>query len=435
MKYRKNPESALKFCYNSGWNIVSVPGMQDLQTIRLGDFVLNRAGGYLEDATGAERPLRPKSYRLLEVLCERRGTLVSKDDLILEVWPDVIVSDDSLAHCVSDIRRALGPQAAKLLRTMPRRGYMMAAEAEPASPARPVSKSGFGLAAGLVAGLLLVAPVVWWGTPHRAPGEAPGAAVTAVRQAEALLEGRDWRRRENNEQARRLLEQVVSEDPDNPGALAGLGLTYWLEVQHLAWGGGRREMQRALELVERSVASGGSDRSHRLLAEMRLLAPFQELRSPVDALASARAAVAIAPDDADNLAVLAQALALTGHPTDAVGVIEQALLKNPSPPDWHRQVAGLSYLLAGESARAAERFGPLYGAGTFANARWWPGWLFAASLAHAGRIDEAELVIRAARKQRPEHSVAAVAQSFDGFADEAGRALFLDGLRLAGLPG
>ena len=125
--------------------------MQDLQTIRLGDFVLNRAGGCLEDATGAERPLRPKSYRLLEVLCERRGTLVSKDDLILEVWPDVIVSDDSLAHCVSDIRRALGPQAAKLLRTMPRRGYMLAAEPEPASPARPVSKSGFGLAAGLVA--------------------------------------------------------------------------------------------------------------------------------------------------------------------------------------------------------------------------------------------------------------------------------------------
>ncbi|MEQ8697204.1 MAG: winged helix-turn-helix domain-containing protein [Bauldia litoralis] len=55
-------------------------------------------------------------------MCERRGTLVSKDDLVREVWPDVIVSDDSLAHCVSDIRRALGPQAAKLLRTMPRRG-------------------------------------------------------------------------------------------------------------------------------------------------------------------------------------------------------------------------------------------------------------------------------------------------------------------------
>jgi tetratricopeptide (TPR) repeat protein len=256
-----------------------------------------------------------------------------------------------------------------------------------------------------------------------------------VLRADALLEARDWRRRADNEQARRLLEQVVAEDPENPEALASLGLTYWLEVQHLAWGGGRREMERALELVERSVANGGSDRSHRLLAEMRLLAPFRELRSPVDALASARAAVAIEPKDADNLAVLAQALSLTGNAREAVGIIEQALLDSPSPPDWHRQVAGLSYLLAGESARAVEKLGPLYGAGTFANARWWPGWLFAASLAHAGRIGEAELVVRAARQQRTEHSVAAVAQSYDGFADDAGLALFLDGLRLAGLRG
>jgi len=410
--------------------------MQDLQRIRLGDFVLNRARGCLEDATGAERFLRPKSYRLLEVLCERRGELVSKDDLVREVWPDVFVSDDSLAHCVSDIRRALGLHAARLLRTVPRRGYMLtASEPAPSTPARQIPKFRIMLAGGLAAGLLLVVAGVWWETPHRAIKETPDAAVPAVQRADTLLETRDWRRRENNDQARRLLEQALAEDPENPEALASLGLTYWLEVQHLAWGGGRREMERALDLVERSVAGGGSDRSHRLLAEMRLLAPFRDLRSPVDALASARAAVAIAPDDADNLAVLAQALALTGHSKDAVGVIEQALLHSSDPPDWHRQVAGLSYLLAGESARAAEKFGPLYGAGTFAHARWWPGWLFAASLAHAGRIDEAELVVRAAQQQRTEHSIAAVAQSFDGFADEAGLALFLDGLRLAGLPG
>jgi DNA-binding winged helix-turn-helix (wHTH) protein/tetratricopeptide (TPR) repeat protein len=410
--------------------------MQDSQRIRLGDFVLNRACGALEDATGAERFLRPKSYRLLEVLCERRGELISKDDLVREVWPDVFVSDDSLAHCVSDIRRALGPHAAKLLRTVPRRGYMLvASESVPNFPAQQITKSKIMLAGGLAAGLLLVVAGAWWGVPQKAINEAPDAAVSAVQRADALLEARDWRRRENNEQARRLLEKVVADDPENPEALASLGLTYWLEVQHLAWGGGRREMERALELVERSVASGGSDRSHRLLAEMRLLAPFTNLRSPIDALASARAAVAIEPNDADNLAALAQALALTGHSQDAVGVIEQALLHSPAPPDWHRQVAGLSYLLAGDSARAAEKFGPLYGAGTFANARWWPGWLFAASLAHAGRIDEAEAVVEAAQQKRTEHSVAAVAQSFDGFADEAGLALFLDGLRRAGLPG
>ncbi len=47
--------------------------------LRFGGFALNRARGCLEDGTGGERFLRPKSYRVLEVLSERRGQLVSKD--------------------------------------------------------------------------------------------------------------------------------------------------------------------------------------------------------------------------------------------------------------------------------------------------------------------------------------------------------------------
>lgn len=411
--------------------------MDNPNAIRFGGFVLNRARGCLEDETGSERFLRPKSHRVLQILCERRGELISKDELARVAWPNVFVSDDSLAHCVSDIRRALGPEGAALLRTVPRRGYMLtASEAEPPAPVQAVAKPRMNWAGGgLAAALLLAACGVWWMTP-RVPAEtAHEVSASAVRQADALLEARDWRRRDDNEKARQLLERVVRDEPGNPHALASLGLTYWLEVQHLAWGGGRREMERALELVERSVAAGGSDRSHRLLAEMRLLAPFGELRSPVDALASARAAVAIDPDNPDNMVVLARALALTGRPKEAVGTIERALRLDRTSPEWHREVAGLSYLLAGEPARAAEKLGPLYGAGTFANARWWPGWLFVASLAHAGRIDEAAGLVRAANARRPEHSVSAVAQSFDGLAEEAGLGLVLEGLRLAGMPG
>jgi DNA-binding winged helix-turn-helix (wHTH) protein len=204
--------------------------------IRFGGFVLNRARGCLEDETGSERFLRPKSYRVLEILCERRGELISKDELVRVVWPDVFVSDDSLAHCVSDIRRALGPDGARLLRTVPRRGYMLvASKSGPEAPAR-IEKLRMIWAGGLAAGLLLAAGGVWWTTPRPATEAATEAAAAVVQQAEALLEGRDWRRREDNERARRLLEQVVADDPGNTDALASLGLTYWMEVQHLAWG-------------------------------------------------------------------------------------------------------------------------------------------------------------------------------------------------------
>ncbi len=408
--------------------------MDDHDRISFGDFVLNRVHGRLEGRDGSERFLRPKSYRVLELLCERRGQLVSKDELIGEAWPGVFVTDDSLAHCVSDIRRALGPKGARLLRTIPRRGYVLsAAEPGPEAPVRRLTGARIVMLSGLVVALAVGG--VWWTMPRSAvEAAAPEVTASTLQEAEALLEARDWRQREHNERARRLLEQVIANNPEDPDALASLGLTYWLEVQHLAWGGGRREMERALGLVERSVAFGGSDRSHRLLAEMRLLAPFRELRSPVDALASARAAYAINPDSPDNMAVLAQALALSGRPKEAIGMIERALRLRPHPPKWHQQIAGLAYLLAGEPARAAEQLGPLYGAGTFANARWWPGWLYIASLAHGGRIDDAAAVVRAAKARRPERSVSAVAQSLDVFADEAGLGLVREGLRLAGMP-
>lgn len=412
--------------------------MSTSSTIRFGGFILNRARGCLEDTRGDERFLRPKSYRLLEVLLDRRGRLASKDDLVREVWPDVFVSDDSLAHCVSDIRRALGPEGAGLLRTVPRRGYMLLAEdAPPESPRRTRDRPWQFPAGGLVAALFVASAGLWWlapGTPEVTTPLLAEVAIPAEVRAESLLDERNWRRRENNDEARVLLEAVLEESPDNADAWASLGLTYWLEVRHLSWGGGRREMTQALDMVERAIAIGGSARSHRLLAEMRLLAPFPEMRSPVDALANAQAAVALEPTDAGNLAVLARVFALTGRAQDAVRMIEQARRRDPAAPDWYREVAGLSYLLAGEPARAVEEFGPLYGAGTFVSARWWPGWLLAASLAHAGRVDQATAVVRAAQKRRPAQSVASIAQSMTGFADPAGLDVVLDGLRMAGVP-
>ena len=142
-------------------------------------------------------------------------------------------------------------------------------------------------------------------------------------------------------------------------------------------------------VAELQTAGAVRTRAHRLLAEMRLLAPFPEMRSPLDAMSHARAAVTIDPENPDNLAVLAHVMALTGRDAEAVQTIEQALRRNPSPPDWYRHVAGMSYLIGGNPARAAETFGSLHGAGTFTGTRWWPGWLFAASLAQSGRMEEA----------------------------------------------
>ena len=86
-----------------------------------------------------EIDLRPKSFALLRYLVENAGRLVSKDELVNIVWPEVIVTDESLAQCVSEVRRALGDGEQRLIKTVPRRGYLFAASVS----SHPVERAVF----------------------------------------------------------------------------------------------------------------------------------------------------------------------------------------------------------------------------------------------------------------------------------------------------
>ncbi|MDP1966126.1 MAG: winged helix-turn-helix domain-containing protein [Reyranella sp.] len=70
-----------------------------------------------------EVALRPKSFDVVRHLLENAGRIVAKDELMKAVWPGVTVSDESLAQCVSEIRRSLGAAGPRIVKTVPRRGY------------------------------------------------------------------------------------------------------------------------------------------------------------------------------------------------------------------------------------------------------------------------------------------------------------------------
>src|SRR5262245_41735051 len=103
---------------------------------RFGPFVLNLDRGCLQKA-GADLALRPKSFDVLRYLVERAGRLVSKDEVVGAVWPDVTVSDDALTQCVRDIRKVLGDDGEQFIRTVQRRGYIFVAETVPLAAAAP----------------------------------------------------------------------------------------------------------------------------------------------------------------------------------------------------------------------------------------------------------------------------------------------------------
>ena len=74
---------------------------------------------------GSEIALPPRVLGVLEVLLDRAGDVVPRQDLLDRVWKDAFVTDTSLAEAVSYLRSALGddPQAPRYIQTIHRRGY------------------------------------------------------------------------------------------------------------------------------------------------------------------------------------------------------------------------------------------------------------------------------------------------------------------------
>jgi len=93
---------------------------------RFGEFTLDPGRGRLLNVD-QEVKLRPKVYDALLYILENRGRLIAKEELIRELWSDAFVTEDSLVQCMVELRRALEDRAQKIVKTVPRRGYVFTA--------------------------------------------------------------------------------------------------------------------------------------------------------------------------------------------------------------------------------------------------------------------------------------------------------------------
>lgn len=66
-------------------------------------------------------------------LARQAGETVPKDELLKAVWPDTFVTDDGLVLSISELRRVFQADAreARVIRTIPKRGYRLVAPVEP----------------------------------------------------------------------------------------------------------------------------------------------------------------------------------------------------------------------------------------------------------------------------------------------------------------
>src|SRR5688572_25047209 len=103
--------------------------MGQSSVFRFGDFVLDGTQRRLL-RSGEDVYLPPKTFELLLHLLRNRGRVLSKDELLEAVWPDVNVVENTLAQRIREIREALGDGAhgARFIKTVPRVGYQFIGE-------------------------------------------------------------------------------------------------------------------------------------------------------------------------------------------------------------------------------------------------------------------------------------------------------------------
>ena len=122
--------------------------------ICFGDFEFDPETGQIRrDGRGV--PLEPQPLRVLALLLERPGSIVSRDELRERIWgaATFVEFGPALNYCIRQIRRALGDDAAKptYIETLPRQGYRCVAAVRNAAPigairAREPAKSGPSIA-------------------------------------------------------------------------------------------------------------------------------------------------------------------------------------------------------------------------------------------------------------------------------------------------
>jgi DNA-binding winged helix-turn-helix (wHTH) protein len=164
----------------------------DGPTYHFGEFQLSPAERSLEKA-GVRIPLPPKTMDALLYLVSKSERLVSKRELIENLWPETFVGDANLTNIVVALRKALGQDA---IQTISKHGYR------------------FTLAAQGV------------------PSPDTKALVERFARAKELVGQRSI---ESIERARNLFWICIAEDPAFASAWAWLGRCCWQLFKFCGW--------------------------------------------------------------------------------------------------------------------------------------------------------------------------------------------------------
>ncbi|WP_339857804.1 winged helix-turn-helix domain-containing protein [Pseudohongiella acticola] len=92
---------------------------------QFGDWQFSAGPGLLIK-DGHPQHAEPKVIAVLLCLIKSRGNLVTREELLSQVWPRVVVNDEVLTRAISELRSLLGDsgRSRRYIQTVPKRGYL-----------------------------------------------------------------------------------------------------------------------------------------------------------------------------------------------------------------------------------------------------------------------------------------------------------------------
>jgi pimeloyl-ACP methyl ester carboxylesterase/DNA-binding winged helix-turn-helix (wHTH) protein len=116
-----------------------MPETPTAERINFPPFQLDLMAGRLSCAS-KPLPIPPKAFGVLRYLAERPGKLVSKEELLQGIWPDVHVGSDVLKVTIGELRKILDDSCKepRIIETAHRRGYRFIARTENVAAAAAV---------------------------------------------------------------------------------------------------------------------------------------------------------------------------------------------------------------------------------------------------------------------------------------------------------
>jgi DNA-binding winged helix-turn-helix (wHTH) protein/tetratricopeptide (TPR) repeat protein len=159
------------------------------QGFRIGDWEVLPLRGVLRKEEQEERP-EPRVFGVLIALAKRDGDLVTRDELVDELWDGRPTSDEPINRCLSQLRGHLGDKSRphRYIETLTRRGYRLVPSVELLKPSDEPPQGDTTAAAprarwkpaGAAIAVALFAWVVWTQVP---PGDFRSIGVMPFENA------------------------------------------------------------------------------------------------------------------------------------------------------------------------------------------------------------------------------------------------------------